>query len=314
MNPAPSIIFFTVASGAGYGLLFWMGLLRPLGLVPQTAGFGVLTVGIALALTMLGLLSSTAHLGRPERAWRALSQWRSSWLSREGICAIATFAPAGLFFLALAGQSEWLALPTGLLAAAGAAVTVWCTGMIYASLPTIRQWHHPLVAPGYLLFGAFSGAALLATLAAFWGAAMAPAAIAAVLGAVAFVLKRAYWASVDAGPPLATMETATGLGFIGKVRVLDPPHTETNYLLREMAFRIGRVHAAKLRRIASVAGFAVPAALLLLALLTGGAFAGVFAVAAAALVTVGLLAERWLMFAEATHTVALYYGAGEHAP
>jgi DMSO reductase anchor subunit len=314
MNPAPSIIFFTVASGAGYGLLFWMGLLRPLGLVPQTAGFGVLAVGLALALAMLGLLSSTAHLGRPERAWRALSQWRSSWLSREGICAIATFAPAALFFLALAGQTEWLALPTGLLAAAGAVATVWCTGMIYASLPTIRQWHHPLVAPGYLLFGAFSGAALLAALTAFWAVAMVPAAIAAALGALAFVLKRAYWASIDAGRPLATMETATGLGSIGKVRVLDPPHTETNYLLREMAFRIGRVHAARLRRIATLAGFAAPAALLALALLTGGAFAALLAVLAVGLGTIGLIAERWLMFAEATHTVALYYGAGERAP
>lgn len=312
MNPAPSIIFFTVASGAGYGALFWMGLLRPFGLVPRTAGFGALAIGVALVLVMLGLLSSTAHLGRPERAWRALSQWRSSWLSREGVAAVLTFAPAGLFFLAVVGQSEWLALPAGLLAAAGAAVTVWCTGMIYASLPTIRQWHHPLVAPGYLLFGAFSGAALVAMLAGFWGAAAVPAAIAALLGAAAFVLKRCYWASVDSARPASTMETATGLGFIGKVRTLDPPHTETNYLLREMAFRIGRVHAARLRRIASLAGFAAPAVLLGLALLAGGgAVAAVLAVAAAGLATTGLLAERWLMFAEATHTVALYYGVGE---
>jgi DMSO reductase anchor subunit len=183
--------------------------------------------------------------------------------------------------------------------------------MIYASLRPIRQWHHPLVAPGYLLFGAFSGAVLLALLAAFWGAAAVPAAIAALLGAAGFVLKRAYWASVDAGPPVATMESATGLGFIGKVRPLDPPHTETNYLLREMAFRIGRVHAQRLRRIAALAGFAVPAALLALALVTGGVAAGLLAVAAAVLAAAGLLAERWLMFAEATHTVALYYGAGE---
>ncbi|MBX9594951.1 MAG: dimethyl sulfoxide reductase anchor subunit [Roseomonas sp.] len=311
MNPAPSIIFFTVASGAGYGLLFWMGLLRPLGLVPGSAGFGALALGVALVLVMLGLLSSAAHLGRPERAWRALSQWRSSWLSREGVAAVATFIPAGLFFIALPGHKEWLALPAGLLSAAGAAVTVWCTGMIYASLRPIRQWHHPLVAPGYMLFGAFSGAVLLALLAAFWGAAAVPAAIAALLGAAGFVLKRAYWASVDAGAPVATMESATALGFIGKVRPLDPPHTETNYLLREMAFRIGRVHAQRLRTIASVAGFAAPAVLLALALLTGGVVAGVLAVAAAGLAAAGLLAERWLMFAEATHTVALYYGAGE---
>lgn len=311
MNPAPSIIFFTVASGAGYGLLFWMGLLRALGCLPRTAGFGALTVGLALVLVAAGLLSSTAHLGRPERAWRAFSQWRSSWLSREGVAAVATFVPGGLFFLAVIAQAELVAVPAGLLAAAGAVVTVWCTGMIYASLPTIRQWHHPLVAPGYLLFGAFSGAALLAMLAAFWGAATVPAAIAAVLGAAGYLLKRAYWASVDAGKPGSTMESATGLGFIGKVRTLDPPHTETNYLLREMAFRIGRVHAQRLRRIAALAGFVLPALLLLLALLSGGMLAALLAVLAAGLVTAGLLAERWLMFAEATHTVALYYGAGE---
>ena len=196
----------------------------------------------------------------------------------------------------------------GLLSAIGAAATVYCTGMIYASLKPIRQWHHPLVTPGYLVFGAFSGAALLAMLAGFWGAAAVPAAIAALLGALGFALKRAYWTSVDAAPPIATMETATGLGFIGKVRPLDPPHTETNYLLREMAFRVGRVHAARLRSIAAVAGFVGPAVLLALALLTGGALAGLLAFAAAALALVGLLAERWLLFAEATHTVTLYYG------
>lgn len=308
MNPAPSIVFFTVCSGAGYGLLFWLGLLRFFGMVPANAGFGIAACGLAIVMVMFGLLSSTAHLGRPERAWRALSQWRSSWLSREGVAAVATFAPAGLFFLALAAGNEALARPMGLLSAIGAAITVYCTGMIYASLKTIRQWHHPLVVPGYLLFGAFSGAALLALLAAFWAAATVPAAIAAVLGAAAFLLKRLYWVSVDGGKPVATMESATGLGFIGTVRPLDPPHTETNYLLREMAFRIARVHAVRLRRIASLAGFAVPALLMLLVFVAGGMLGWVLAIAAVALATAGLLAERWLMFAEATHTVSVYYG------
>lgn len=312
MNPAPSIVFFTVASGAGYGMLFWMGLLRPLGLVPGTAGFGALSLSLALVLVVLGLLSSTAHLGRPERAWRAVSQWRSSWLSREGIAAIATFPPAGLFFIGTIGGGGAFTTLMGLLAALGAVATVYCTGMIYASLKPIRQWHHPLVTPGYLLFAAFSGAALLAMLGAFWGQAAVPAAIAAVLGAAGFALKRAYWASVDAAPPIATMESATGLGFIGKVRPLDPPHTETNYLLREMGFRIARAHAARLRLIASVAGFAAPAVLLALALVVGGVAGGLLAVLGAASAMLGLLAERWLMFAEATHTVTLYYG--QHAP
>ncbi len=307
MKPAGSIVFFTVASGAGFGLLFWLGLLRPLGLVPGGAGFGALACAVALGLASAGLLASLAHLGHPERAWRALSQWRSSWLSREGVAAVATFVPGGLFFLAMLAGLEGAAAVLGVVAAACAVVTVYCTGMIYASLPTIRQWSHPMVVPGYLLFSAFSGAALLAAIAAFAGGFAAPALIAAALGAVGFVWKRAYWQAIDTAPrTVATPETATGLGFIGAVRPLEPPHTETNYLLREMGFRIARVHAAKLRRIALAAGFAAPAVLLIAGALLPGAAAPLMLVAAA-LALAGLLVERWLMFAEATHTVTLYY-------
>jgi DMSO reductase anchor subunit len=309
MNPAPSIVFFTTASGAGYGLLFWLGLLRPLGLLPTATGFAITALVVALALITAGLLSSTAHLGHPERAWRALSQWRSSWLSREGVAAVATYVPAAMLFLAILADSPGLAALFGLLAAAGAAVTVYCTGMIYASLKPIRQWRHPLVVPGYLTLAAFGGAALLAMLAAFWGGGAVPAALAALAGACAFVLKRAYWTAIDTVPAESTPETATGLGVIGKVRTLDPPHTETNYLLREMGFRIARRHAARLRSIALAAGFAAPALLLLMALALGGAAAAILATVAALLSVAGMLVERWLMFAEATHTVTLYYPA-----
>src|SRR5258705_3560661 len=85
MHPAYSVIFFTTASGAGYGLLFWVGLLAPLGLLPASPAFGFTALALALALITAGLLSSAAHLGRPERAWRAVSQWRSSLLSRDGV-------------------------------------------------------------------------------------------------------------------------------------------------------------------------------------------------------------------------------------
>lgn len=307
MKPAPSIVVFTTLSGAGYGLLFWLGLLRPLGLVPRDAPFAVATLLLALALVTAGLLSSLAHLGRPERAWRALSQWRSSWLSREGVAAVATYVPAGLLLLALLLERRAMATLFGLLAAAGAVATVYCTGMIYASLRPVREWRHPLVVPGYLTFAAFSGAALLAMLGAFRGGGAAPAALAILAGAGGFVLKRAYWAAIDSAPPASTPETATGLGLLGAVRALDPPHTETNYLLREMGFRIARRHAARLRLVALAAGFAAPVALLALALFAGGAVAAALATLAAALALLGLLVERWLMFAEATHTVTLYY-------
>jgi sulfite dehydrogenase (quinone) subunit SoeC len=310
VNPAPSIVFFTAASGAGYGLLFWLGALRALGWGVEAPSLGAAGVALALALVTAGLLSSLAHLGNPQRAWRAFSQWRSSWLSREGVAAVLTYPPALLFLLAL-----WFGWPApatalaGLLAAAGAAVTVYCTAMIYASLKTVRQWRHPLVVPGYFAMAAFSGAALLAALAAVWGArgsVAAPAALAVLGGLAGIALKLAYWRAVDAGLPGPTAEDATGLGAVGRVRPLDPPHTQQNYLLREMGFRVARKHAARLRGIALAAGFAAPAALALLALAGVPAPAALLALGAL-LALLGVLVERWLMFAEATHTVMLYY-------
>ena len=120
MHPAPSIVFFTTASGAGYGLLFWLGLLRPLGLLPATPIRPWSRWSWRSALITAGLLSSTLHLGQPQRAWRAFSQWRSSWLSREGVAALATYVPAGLFGLGLWFRQCALAAIGGLLAAAGA--------------------------------------------------------------------------------------------------------------------------------------------------------------------------------------------------
>lgn len=308
MHPAPSIILFTTASGAGYGLLFWLGLLRPLGAVPQGPGFGLAALALALALVTAGLLASLFHLGRPERAWRALSQWRSSWLSREGVAALLTYIPALLFGLALLSGRGFAAHPAGLAAAAGAVATVWCTGMIYASLKPIRQWHRPEVPWIYLALAAATGGALIALLAAFWGAAPIPAILAALALGGALSLKLGYWQGIDAPAPpgTPTIESATGLGRIGRTRPLDPPHTEQTWLTREMVFRIGRAHRARLRRL-SVAGFALAAACAVLALPLPGAWAVLALLPAAALAAAATLAERWLFFAEATHTVSLYY-------
>ena len=309
MKPAPSIVFFTTASGAGYGLLFWLGLLRAFGWGAEAPpAFGAAGALLALALITAGLLSSLAHLGNPQRAWRAFSQWRSSWLSREGVAAVLTYPPALLLLLALWFEWPVAAAVAGLLSAAGAAATVYCTAMIYASLETVRQWRHPLVVPGYFAMAAFSGAALLAALAAAWGlrgSVLAPAALAVLGGAAAMGLKHAYWRAVDAGLPGPTRESATSLGAIGRVRPLDPPHTQQNYLLREMGFRVARKHAARLRGVALAAGFAAPAALALMAL--AGAPAAPLLAPGALLALLGVLVERWLMFAEATHTVTLYY-------
>src|SRR6266487_6970719 len=109
VHPALSVIVFTTASGIGYGLLAWVGLLAPIGALPLERRFGAVSLALAIGFITAGLLSSTIHLGHPERAWRAFSQWRSSWLSREGLAALATYVPA------LAFAVLWLLEATGIV-------------------------------------------------------------------------------------------------------------------------------------------------------------------------------------------------------
>ena len=312
MHPALSVIFFSTSSGAGYGLLIWLGTFAALHLAPTQPLFGLAALVVAVALFTAGLLSSTIHLGRPERAWRAISQWRTSWLSREGVASLLTYVPVVLFGAVwfIGGRPGMMSAVLGLVAAAMAVVTVICTAMIYASLKPIRQWHHRLVMPGYLLIALYTGAVWLAAVTAIWqgAAARLPGAAAILFGLFALVLKVFYWRSIDTAPSSSTIESATGLGHLGKVRMLEAPHTEENYLLREMGYAIGRRHAGSLRLLALAIGWVAPVLLVLAAILSPPGFAIVMFPLAALLAFLGVLCERWLFFAEATHTVVLYYG------
>lgn len=311
MRPSFSIIFFTTASGTGYGLLMLLGLLAPLDLLPPRRGLGAAALGLALVLITAGLLSSTFHLGHPERAWRAVTQWRSSWLSREGIAALLTYPPALLFAFAWLVLGEtggpWSGL--GLLSALLAGLTVFATGQIYATLRAVPEWHNPWVTPNYLLLALASGAVWLNALAWLTGLAsdtLTGTTLAALL--LAWGAKRGYWRSIRRAVPVSTAESATGLGALGKVRLLESPHWEDNYLLREMGFHVARRHAEKLRRIAEVTAFALPLGLGLAALWLPASAASAAALLAALSVSLGVIVERWLFFAEARHTVQLYYG------
>jgi DMSO reductase anchor subunit len=311
MHPAYSVILFTTASGAGYGLLVWLALGGMLGLLPVERWLGIFGFGLAFALITAGLLSSTAHLGRPERAWRAFSQWRSSWLSREGVMAVATYVPAGLLAIGwvMFERTDGIFALLALLTAVCAILTLYTTGMIYASLRTIRQWHQPLTAPIYIGLGLASGAALLTFLLNLFGhgAGSRSAGLAVVCLAATALMKRAYWRAIDSEPRTYTVGAATGLGHLGKVRPLEPPHTQPNYIMREMGYRVARKHAEKLRLVVLAAAFALPIAALLLSLIGGSA--GIAASALAAMsMALGLVVERWLFFAEAQHVVMLYYG------
>src|ERR1700753_3001702 len=157
MHPAYSVIFFTSASGGGYMLLALLGFLGAIGFLPPDPVLALAAFGVAFVMVTAGLLASTLHLGRPERAWRALSQWPTSWLSREGLLAIFTYLPAGLFALL------WILI--GFVSAIFGVFTMVCalatgraTAMIYASLKPIQRWSNGYVLPNYLLLGLATGA------------------------------------------------------------------------------------------------------------------------------------------------------------
>jgi sulfite dehydrogenase (quinone) subunit SoeC len=350
MRPTFAIIAFTVLSGAGYGIWFVLGIgllpFAPFCVIAPPAAPGelslslctypALTVYLEIAgfvLVTAGLLCSLGHLGRPARAWRALSQWRTSWLSREGVASIATYVPAvaivalpfvaslqarGLSpvdtFTPWLDETSWLRI-LGVALAIGCVATVWCTAHIYSSLKPIRAWHDGAVTPAYLALALHAGAVWT------WALGAVPQALSAeryangriailvlvvATSIVAGAIKLIYWRRIDAAHRIDTGR-ATGLDVLGTVRVFEAPHTEENYLTHEMGFALARKHARKLRVIALFLAFALPLALALVALAwpSGYKFFAAFAIVAAML---GLFVERWLFFAEARHAVIAYYG------
>lgn len=308
MYPSLAVIFFTTASGAGYGLLLLLGLLAPLGMLPRSPLFGFVALSLALAAITAGLLSSLLHLGQKQRAWRAFSQWRTSWLSREGVSAVATYIPTGFFGVAWIFFG-WLPIVAGFLSALLAAITVFCTAMIYRSLKPVPRWHNGWVVPGYLALGFMTGALWLVALLQFFKPQPEIALLALASIVLAGGVKIGYWHFIETQPANSTAGSATGLGPAGTVRLFSAPHTSENYLLKEMGFVVARKHAAKLRRLSLLVGFAFPALLLLVPVVVPGLPAVVAALLAAVAGTIGIFVERWLFFAEARHAVTLYYGA-----
>jgi len=288
MHPAPSIIAFTTLSGLGFGLMVFLGL----GMPPSTGFVGFVFFALAFALAAGGLISSTLHLGHPERALKAFSQWRSSWLSREGVAAVATLTVMGLYGLGrVFFDASWQ--PLGWLGAALALLTVYTTSMIYAQLTTVPRWKNPLTPVLFISLSLGGGALLSGQIT--WAIALLT---------VSGLVQLAWWVQgdkrfADAG---STLATATGLGPMGAVRAFEPPHTGTNYLLKEMVYVVGRAHAVKLRMIAFGFGYVLPVLALLLPF--SHALAGVAVLSHIA----GILVSRWLFFAEAEHVVGLYYG------
>ena len=314
MDPAFSVIFFTVVSGArlwpdddhrdGAGIQARID--RP--------HRGAACVDAGWRIRRGGLLSSMLHLGKPLRAWRAFSQWRSSWLSREGIASLVAFAP----LLAAAGFL-WQDMHADSLRVCGALLlllalaTLYCTSGIYTSLKTIRAWHNAYVLPGYLLLGRATGAACLCAIDALTGGGalnLSMAVVAAVLALAAVALKFAYLAlhrragygaddrERHGTRPLrqrAQCRSATYRrelphernGLPSRAQACAPPARDRTVPDR------GRACAARAGRNDRV-------------FIGAGHDRGADS---ALCVLLGTFVERWLFFAEARHVVMLYYAS-----
>lgn len=305
MHPAFSVLFFTVMSGAGYGLITLMVIGHLTGMAMLQDASVLLSAGaVSLVLITLGLLSSTLHLANPKNAWRAFSRFKTSWLSREAVFAVL-FYPFALAYLGLVylseGQASFLVVVVGLLAATLAMVTLFCTSMIYASLKTIRQWNSSLTPINYLALGLMSGTVILAAIATIVGDT-APShlyviAIGLVVLGAAVKLTYLFWIGKPAG---STINTATGFTQ-ASVRLLDQGHTANGFLNNEFGYTVTANNLFVLRVIMLVLTFLAP-----FAMLVGND--QLLVIPAAISMLAGLLLERWLFFAEARHVVRLFHG------
>ena len=296
MNPAWSVILLTTLIGAGQGL--FLALLGAEAFGSGDAALFVPGAVLALALCGAGLIASFFHLGRPERAWRSATKWRTSWLSREVIVL-----PAFMAAVAAWGAAHWLGWPTQAGAAAGAVLALAlfvCTGMIYACLPFLQEWRTPLTVVNFILLGCASGLTLAAALAAWLepGLVRAFAIAALIVGALAYLGRLASLARNARLRPKSTLATAIGVKH-PKITQIAQGAMGGSFNTREFFHGRPREVVRAARWTLLVLVFPVPALLLL---------AGQPLIAFLAQY-VGLLAERWYFFAEAKHPQNLYYQA-----
>ena len=311
MHPAFSVIFFTVTSGAGYGLIAITAIYSAFDFSqPMTGEQTLLLSAVALVLITSGLISSTFHLANPKNAWRAFSRVRTSWLAREGLLAIL-FYPIVMLYVYLVWRgvdaSNSAAMTAlALLTGVWAIVTVFSTGMIYASLKTIRQWNNALTPVNYISLGLMLGGLLFLLLLSLSGDVSANLTmVASYMVVIAATIKIVYffWIGTPAGP---TINTATS--FTSRtVRLLDVGHTAGTFLTDEFGYQVARDRLVALRWVAMVLGFILPSLIVWFGLGEGD---NTLMLAAAVISAfAGVAVERWLFFAEARHVVNLYHGA-----
>ena len=289
MHPAPSIILFTVLSGFGFGLTSIVGLLQFLNQISMIDI--IIFSSMGLFFSTIGLISSFFHLANKKNAIKSMSQWQTSWLSREAISSI-------LCLSIVVGNIGWIFVQNMYISEVGiilfllSLITVFTTSMIYAQLKTVPSWNNMLT-PTLFIFAALAGGSILITDHA-----------SLVLLLIFAVLQVLFWYIADRSfiDIETTLGTALGFSKNEDIRAFDAAHTNRNYLLNEMVYKVARKHAVKIRYISFFAAFVLPMSLILI-------FPGNFSVSVLIIAShlVGIYFSRWLFFAEAKHSVSFYY-------
>ena len=307
MRPQFSIIFFTTLAGMAQGLLFFIAIANLHSQTTPNAFLTNLALPVAVALLAAGLTASFFHLGHPERAWRAAMMWRTSWLSREVIALPALMATTlVIYFFACIGQvPQWLWLVLLLTT-----VALWvCTAKIYQCIRFIQEWSHPSTLTNFILLGLTSGLMLLELLVALWGDSTSlmievPLSIVAfLLLFLSFNLKLWIWRRNSSLKPKSNLATATGIKG-PNIRQTSMGLMGGSFNTREFFHHQTDRVIANLRKIILLCAYVIPMVLVAYTITSPSAL-----VIALALIIhyLGLLAERWMFFAEANHPQNLYY-------
>ncbi|MDH5190576.1 MAG: dimethyl sulfoxide reductase anchor subunit [Gammaproteobacteria bacterium] len=320
MNPAFSVIFLTTLIGTGQGLflaLYTGESYATVELLPrQENDFYVVGSMISLVFLIAGLIASFFHLGHPERAWRAATQWRTSWLSREVIVL-----PVVMGLIALYGLSHHMNfgpelfgvrkdphnLVTLLIGTLGVVATFGlfiCTGMIYGCIRFIQEWSTPLTVINYLLLGTASGFVLASAYAAFNATELVRfyGGWAIIITLTALITRTASLIRNNRIKQRTTIQTAIGIRH-QKITQRSQGFMGGSFNTREFFHGKTQLFLRSIKWVFLVTVFVIPVVLLIPGMKGD---AGLL-LTAFVIQFIGLIAERWFFFAQANHPQNLYY-------
>ena len=308
MHPSKSIIFFTVISGTGYGI--FIGLLFNILFIEisYSLNYKLFISLVSFLMIVLGLLSSTLHLGHPERAWRAFSQWKSSWLSREGLVSVITFFPMVLFYY------FWINNINGyvfllIILCIFSLLTIFCTGQMYATLKTIPSWNNSLVTPIYIFNGITVGSLFVYSINFYFNYNIFLYEKFIIITIILnLLLKISYWILIRQKTN-TNIQTAVGIKS-KNISFFEGPHTGKNYLTTEMINKSNNKNNNFLRLTFCILTFIIPLYMInqYSTLIADQFILKLSMIFVFILALVGMIIERYLFFIQSKHVVGLYYG------